>query len=125
MHYLPAPLDRRDEKLFRKVYRDDAWRAQGGKCCYCGEKIKLAEATADHVKPKKGGNYTSKANIKAACHPCNNAKGAMSVEDFKKALANPQGHSIPIMLASFRYRLWKRFDKFERRLEKFVGVKFT
>lgn len=51
-------------------------------CRYCGRKLKLAEATADHVKPLAKGGYDKRRNLVVACAPCNQSKGAEWVERF-------------------------------------------
>ena len=48
-------------------------------CWYCGKKLKWNQVTHDHVQPKTLGGD----KFVTACHPCNSAKGDLSVEEFR------------------------------------------
>lgn len=118
----PAPSGRL-ENLWRRVYRDQALKEQGGKCCYCHEPLNRRTATADHVTPVRRGGTTTKENIHAACYPCNQAKGAMTERRFKTLLRNPPDDAhINLRIAAFRFRLWRRVDLAERRILAAVGL---
>lgn len=114
---------RRSETMFRRMYRDDAIREQKWRCVYCREPIRAS--TADHVRPLKAGGCTRRDNIKAACQPCNYAKGHMAVEAFKAILMArelPRGLSVSLMLAWSRQRIWRRVARAERHILAMVGV---
>ncbi len=52
-----------------------AWKRQRRRCYWCGERIGLHEATADHLLPRAHGGTAALANIVAACQPCNTRRG--------------------------------------------------
>jgi 5-methylcytosine-specific restriction endonuclease McrA len=119
--WLSAPT--RAETLWRGVHRTDAWRRQGGRCCYCCEPLAMARVTADHVEPRRRGGGTSSRNIAAACRPCNSAKGHMPEKAFKRAIRRPEPqHKLSIWLAHARRRIWLRTMAAERRLLALVGL---
>lgn len=118
---LSAPL--RDEQLWRRIYREDARRKQGGRCAYCGSEIARDEATADHAKARKHGGLTSNENINAACAPCNLAKGSMTVRRFKKDMRSPPPGARPAMLNAYvRWQINRMADDACKRIAKFAGV---
>ena len=52
-------------------------------CWYCGD----PPDDVDHKIPKsRGGASIDKANLVAACRKCNNAKGSLTVEEFREFL---------------------------------------
>lgn len=57
-------------------------RKQNGLCYYCGNGLKLSDATLDHKFPKTLGGIASEWNLAVACGPCNQAKGSMTAEEF-------------------------------------------
>ncbi len=76
-----------DRREWLRVHRE----AQDNKCHYCRVPMWLhpipAEAwrkpSLDHVVPLSKGGDDSFENTVAACRGCNNAKGCLSVEEFK------------------------------------------
>lgn len=118
---LTAP--ERQDQLWARVYRIEAHAKQKGRCIYCREPMTRREATADHVVPRIKGGATSRENIKAACKPCNACKGSMTEARFKKAIRAPnEEHSINVLLANFRLRLWSRVELAEKRILASVGI---
>jgi len=55
-------------------------------CSYCGRKLSAADATFDHVKPLSQGGYDKTKNGAIACEQCNQAKGSMTVDEFKRRM---------------------------------------
>lgn len=62
-----------------------------GRCAYCGcsildskNKVPAYGATFDHVLPVVKGGATSKENLKLCCFNCNQAKGSLSLEEFRE-----------------------------------------
>lgn len=55
----------------------------GGRCAYCGCEIDWEELEVDHIVPYVKGGRTYN-NLFPACSICNNTKGTMSVEEFRK-----------------------------------------
>ena len=111
------------EKIWRRMYRVDALTEQSNRCWYCRMPLTIDESTAEHVEPVARGGQTSRRNIKAACGPCNLAKGCMPAARFKRSMHAPQREdSIDIHLAHFRLRLFRRVHLAERRILKVAGV---
>lgn len=71
------------DRIFVKVYREQAMIEQDSECAYCYEKLTFKTVTADHVKPKKSNGKDTKENIVACCELCNKAKDCMPVNKFK------------------------------------------
>lgn len=116
------PLTKGD-KLFIRVFREDSWRDEGGRCAYCREPIEKHLITADHVVPRRKGGGVNKKNIKCACESCNNLKDKMSEKAFINLLKKPPKNAkLNILLASFRYRLWTREEKAEKKILLSVGI---
>jgi CRISPR/Cas system Type II protein with McrA/HNH and RuvC-like nuclease domain len=59
----------KQEKQFR------LHRAQNGLCALCGDDLKLAEATFDHIIPKSKHGPSTIDNLQLAHRSCNNKKG--------------------------------------------------
>ncbi|MBL8955201.1 MAG: HNH endonuclease, partial [Myxococcaceae bacterium] len=55
--------------------RENVYARDGGKCQYCTRPVSRAEATYDHVTPRRLGGVTSWDNIVIACVACNQKKG--------------------------------------------------
>lgn len=51
-------------------------------CWYCGE----AAEDVDHKTPVSKGGTNEKENLAAACRRCNNAKGSMTIDEFREFL---------------------------------------
>lgn len=64
-----------------KPHKEVLFDRQNGHCFYCGLKRTIGQMTKEHKVPRsKGGRGGN--NLVLACHPCNNAKGAKSIDDF-------------------------------------------
>lgn len=55
--------------------RDNLFVRDAGECQYCGKAVARAEATYDHVVPRRAGGVASWENMVLACRPCNQRKG--------------------------------------------------
>lgn len=58
-----------------------------GRCAYCGCNImqeKQHGATFDHVLPVVKGGATAKENLLLCCFNCNQAKGSLTLEEFRE-----------------------------------------
>lgn len=118
---LSAPL--RQEVMWKKVHRVDAWIKQGRRCKWCLAPVAKEKVTADHRIARKAGGTTSSANIDAACGACNTAKGHMPEQGFKKAIRRPEHeHRMGIWLAYSRRTIWLRTAQAERRILQQVGM---
>lgn len=66
---------------------------QGWKCAYCQRSMRRKPradkpwltATLDHVLPISRGGRNQRSNLVAACLGCNQAKGAMTAEEYQEA----------------------------------------
>lgn len=52
-------------------------------CQYCGKTHNMSDLTFDHVVPKSCGGSTDWTNVVTACVTCNNAKGALLLNELK------------------------------------------
>jgi 5-methylcytosine-specific restriction endonuclease McrA len=87
------------------------------RCCYCGKKIKLEEATYDHIHPKSkwdktNGHATKWENVVISCKPCNVKKADKHIHECGHKLLNrpykPTSKDIPLALVSIQERDLKR-----------------
>ncbi len=112
------------DRMFARMYRSDSLADQKMRCVYCKERITRANATADHLTSRKDGGRTTKKNIKAACAPCNLAKGSRTDSWFRDILHSasiPLGN-MGLTSAWIRFRFNRRVEKAERRFCRAVGV---
>jgi len=77
------------------------YHRDNGKCQYCEKKLKICEATIDHVTPKSRGGQDTWQNLVIACTKCNQRKGdrrpsecSMKLSQVPKAPPN----FIPVVL---------------------------
>lgn len=114
---------KRIDQAFVRAYRTDDWAANGNKCRYCRDILKLSDVTGDHVRPRSRGGFTHRENIKAACELCNKVKGSMSEKAFKRKLHMlPPRASHELLLAHISYRMNKRTERAEKRIRRYVGM---
>ena len=66
------------EKMKRELYK-----AQGGKCMYCGRKLGLDLMDCDHKNPMAKGGSDLKRNYQVLCRTCNTRKGATTDRQFR------------------------------------------
>lgn len=60
--------------------RENLYLRDGGKCQYCGLKVKRSEMTYDHVTPRSQGGQTTWTNLATCCVKCNQHKGGRTPE---------------------------------------------
>lgn len=71
--------------------RKEIYSKLEGRCAYCGKKIKYSEMQVDHYWPQslshfqKQGNNRNE-NLMPSCAKCNNHKGGMRPEVWRKEL---------------------------------------
>jgi 5-methylcytosine-specific restriction endonuclease McrA len=63
-----------------------AYRKTGGYCWYCGADLIERRITVDHRVPRSKGGTKVKENIYPACYDCNQAKGSMDIEEYRRTL---------------------------------------
>ncbi len=71
--------------------RANVYARDRGQCQYCARKLARAEATYDHVVPRRLGGRTTWDNIVIACLACNQAKGGRTPDGAQMKL-----RSIPV-----------------------------
>src|SRR4051812_12935543 len=77
-------LKRRKPKL--RFSRENVYARDVGRCQYCARPVSRAEATFDHVVPRKLGGKTGWDNIVIACVGCNQKKGGRTPDQARMAL---------------------------------------
>jgi hypothetical protein len=69
--------------LFGYEVREYLLEKWGRKCAYCGKSDVSLEI--EHIRPKSSGGTNRIGNLALACRPCNERKGARSIEEFLKS----------------------------------------
>lgn len=64
--------------------RMEAYNQYNGICCICGQKVDTNEFTIDHWIPLHRGGTNEQSNLKIAHVHCNEMKGGVLPDDFKK-----------------------------------------
>lgn len=119
---LGRPLSRVNEKTWMKLYRADAVKDQKNECAYCYGPLTVKTSTADHIKPRKQGGTTSKANITAACYECNQTKGSTSEGKFLRSIKSPRrGDHIEIWMAWSRRKIFLAAKRSCTRINRLVS----
>ena len=78
-----------------KQWRELLHKTQGGKCMYCGHKIREGDGAVDHKMPfSRGGKETPK-NMQLLCAPCNTRKGDLSDGEFKRRFKSVLPAKLP------------------------------
>ena len=111
------------ERAWARMYKIEAHHRQEGRCLYCKTPIPLAEATAEHRRPRKLGGTTRPDNIDAACFPCNNAKRHRTRSQFMRAIHEPDftRDPWPLYLACVEIRLKLRTALACKRLRSIIA----
>ena len=85
-----------------KPWSEMLHKTQGGKCMYCGHKLRKGDGTVDHKMPfSRGGKETPK-NMQLLCAQCNTRKGNLSDGEFKRRFKSvlptklPPAKAIPL-----------------------------
>lgn len=69
-----------------KAQRMMVYNKYGGKCAYCGKKIRYEEMQVDHIKPLYLGGADDESNWAPACRMCNYYKSTKTIEIFREEL---------------------------------------
>ena len=80
-------------KLKRELYK-----AQDGKCMYCGRKPAIDLMDCDHKNPMAKRGSDQKRNFQVLCRSCNTRKGATTDKQFRtkfKSIGVPQTQTPP------------------------------
>lgn len=87
----------RGDRLFEEVFR-----RHGGLCAYCGGRTRRLRAglhaapdraTLDHVVPRSRGGRLDAGNLVLACLACNNERGTLDAEEFRRRKAAGPGET--------------------------------
>jgi hypothetical protein len=114
---------RRFESHVLKSHKSEALQEQGGCCRYCLQPLTVKTATADHRLARAKGGANDRANIVAACEPCNKAKGSLNVLSFVSAIKRPTaGAPVAIWMAWSRRRMWLATYRACRNIRYAVGL---
>lgn len=73
-----------------KKMRETVWQKYGGRCAYCGRKIKICDMQVDHFIPKNGyfaQGTDDLSNLMPSCRMCNHYKRANPLELFRTYIA--------------------------------------
>ncbi len=58
-------------------------------CFYCG--VVDPRMTVDHLTPTSRGGSNGRTNLRPACRPCNLAKGARTLEEYREVVQKEKG----------------------------------
>jgi 5-methylcytosine-specific restriction endonuclease McrA len=87
----PRHCEKVDRRTQRKPsyakQRESLWRRGLRRCYYCELQLTMARGfphsmTLDHKMPLSRGGRNSPENYVAACRPCNNDKGDMTLDEY-------------------------------------------
>ena len=76
----PRPVKR---QRFSPELRRELHRAQGGRCVYCGRKLRMALSHIDHITPVAQGGPNARDNMQLLCPGCNTRKGDRTDREFR------------------------------------------
>ena len=80
LHLQARPRRSKRLRLSRR-FRQRIYYRDGGKCVFCDNNVKFADATMDHVTPLvKLGKSRTKENVVLSCKSCNQKKGPLELE---------------------------------------------
>ena len=110
-----------------KIDRNKVYNKYNGHCAYCGEEITIKQMQVDHIIPKR--HYSEKhkclivnhkefheyglndyQNLNPTCRPCNNRKSALTLEHFRKEIAEQIRR---LRRDSTAFRLAERFKQIQ------------
>lgn len=81
---------------FRKMYFNEVYMRDQGRCVYCTERVARRESTLDHVVPPLRGGKNELSNIVLSCGWCNQDKGILTAEEYYyKQLKNAADGIVP------------------------------
>lgn len=87
-----------DSYAERRKVKNRLFRAQQGRCAYCGRTHRWDYLEIDHKHPVSRGGGDEIANLQLLCSPCNMRKGIQSDEEFRDRYRwlLPPDSSIPV-----------------------------
>ena len=81
-------------KRFGKIERETLYKAQKGRCMYCGFKGEMAHFDVDHKTPVARNGKDNLGNLQMLCKPCNSRKGDLTDGEFRKKYRLPGARSL-------------------------------
>ncbi len=85
---MPVAKTKYKRKALSVKLRFDVFKRDGFVCQYCGLHPPQAVLHVDHIVPVSKGGTNDEENLITACDHCNLGKGARSLSDIPKSLAN-------------------------------------
>jgi len=76
-----APTTPRKRRAISKKLRFEVFKRDKFKCQYCGKGAPDVVLVIDHIHPHSKGGANTILNLITACDPCNNGKGARTLDD--------------------------------------------
>jgi len=76
-----APTTPRKRRAISKKLRFEVFKRDKFKCQYCGKGAPDVVLVIDHIHPHSRGGANTILNLITACDPCNNGKGARTLDD--------------------------------------------
>lgn len=64
-------------------------------CLYCGQRLRQATATLDHIIPVAQGGENAQESLALCCERCNACKGSRSLSQWIADLAKALNSTIP------------------------------
>lgn len=84
----------KEDKYGTKEQQEAIWEKTMGRCCYCGKLLNPFAKngyTYEHVLCQKLGGGHDSENLMPCCKSCNSQKGAKTLGDYRKYLAEKFG----------------------------------
>ena len=67
-----------------KAEQEILYKAQNGRCMYCGIKLGQRYMEPDHKVPVARGGSDRLSNLHMVCHPCNSRKGTLTDGEYRQ-----------------------------------------
>ena len=97
MRWGERPNSGRRRSVIPRNVKSELFRAQKGRCAYCGRIHRSRYLEVDHKFPVSRGGDDEIDNLQLLCTPCNMRKGIQSDEEFRRRYQRllPTDGSIP------------------------------
>ena len=97
MRWDEKPNSGRHRSVLPQDVKNGLFRAQKGRCAYCGRTHRSHYLQIDHKHPVSRGGNDEINNLQLLCKPCNMRKGIQSDEEFRRRYQRllPADGSIP------------------------------
>lgn len=88
----------RDNK--RRLLREFVLKKYNNHCAYCGVDLSINTLHIDHIQPKAMNGIDNIENMNPSCKECNNYKGPLDIEMFRKCTANMMNKKLHYLFKS-------------------------